>query len=331
MVNKIILFILLICIGFMLYLYPPFSEKALISLKQGETSNIYTIEAGTKDSSIINSATIYRNNSPYFRAYPYIGEEFMNGGMITFVFDDGWKDVFDNGYKIFKKHNAKATVSVIRNYVDRPGAMSSKQIKELIENDWDVASHSVDDISLVDKSATDYKNALLESKDYLWDKFFATVNFIYPYGESNIDIEGITRENYLSSRGYQKGVNTWPIDPYNLKIISIEGAIDLDVYKSLVDEAAIGNYWIIFTGHHISNSKEEFNITPSDLDSLLAHINNKKVKIVDLNEAIQKLDSDASFVDENKVSWSIDKKFLPRPNIFWMKVNESVTPKIILF
>lgn len=73
------------------------------------------------------------------------GEATVPDRSILITIDDGWKSVYTEAYPILKEYNLPFTVFLYKRYVDGGGrALSTKMIKEMMENGCTIGSHSVD-------------------------------------------------------------------------------------------------------------------------------------------------------------------------------------------
>jgi peptidoglycan/xylan/chitin deacetylase (PgdA/CDA1 family) len=66
-------------------------------------------------------------------------------GMVTLVFDDGLKSVYQYAFPVMAQYDMPATVGIIANRVDSgdPDFMDEKEVSELQKAGWEVASHSL--------------------------------------------------------------------------------------------------------------------------------------------------------------------------------------------
>ncbi len=81
------------------------------------------------------------------------------GKFICITFDDGYKNVIDFAFPILKKFNFKATVFVISNFVGKLNTwdfsfgirfkhLSWEELKILLDNGWEIGSHSANHLCL---------------------------------------------------------------------------------------------------------------------------------------------------------------------------------------
>ncbi len=121
---------------------------------------------------------------------------------ITLTFDDGYEDFYLNAYPLLKKYNLKGTLYIIVNALDKPGYITSEQLKEMaVSGHVEIGSHTYNhpDLRTKDKAAQYYE--IKGSKDTLEDILQKPVlTFAYPYGYHNDMTLKITAEaGYLGA------------------------------------------------------------------------------------------------------------------------------------
>ncbi|MBT4403029.1 polysaccharide deacetylase family protein [Candidatus Falkowbacteria bacterium] len=127
-------------------------------------------------------------------------------------FDDGRKNHFTNGFRIFKKYGAVATFYVIiqDNLDNKNISMSMDELNELFKNGNEIGSHTVNASGLLsekhDREGIIYQ--LEESKNMLEKEGYKVTTFSYPKGEQNQEIIDLTSKYYLAGRDTEKD-NSW--------------------------------------------------------------------------------------------------------------------------
>jgi len=114
---------------------------------------------------------------------------------VCIAFDDGHKSVFDLAFPILKKYNLTATAFVasgiisdekIDDFYSTKDMMSAENLKELSENSWEIASHSVHHLDLTLLNDNDLRKELEKSK-YDLEKLIGkpVKSLSFPYGSWN--------------------------------------------------------------------------------------------------------------------------------------------------
>lgn len=120
---------------------------------------------------------------------------------VVLTFDDGYLDVFQNAFPILSEYGYVASFYIIANTVDAPGSLSTKKLKKLLANGWEIGSHSMTHADLTYSS--DWENEIDNSKLVLEEKLGTEiVTFCYPYGKANDAIRLYTSDSgYLAAVG----------------------------------------------------------------------------------------------------------------------------------
>lgn len=127
-------------------------------------------------------------------------------------FDDGRKDHFTNGYRVFDKYGAVATFYIIsqRAMSNSDAYMNLGELDELYRNGNEIGSHTVSAGSLLtdgyDKEGLVYQ--LNNSKKMLEDQGYKVNTFAYPRGEWNNEIVDLASRYYMAGRDTNKD-NLW--------------------------------------------------------------------------------------------------------------------------
>ena len=259
----------------------------------------------------ISSVEVFKNDRLFYRFYQR-QETKPENGIVTFVFDDGWLDIYTKAYPIFAKHNYPASVAVISNYVDKPGALSSRHLHKLVGVGWDLLTHSTDDRALTELNQADQRKALTVSQAFMWQNYWASEIFVYPFGAYDQGIIDTTERFYLAARGYNNGLNTIPIDPFDIQILSLENNTTLGELTNRIYEAKINKSALVIVGHHTGRSSEGlFAIEPELLSQTLDYISTQNIPVVTLGQLIhQYATTNDKHIDANTLYWEFDDYLL---------------------
>lgn len=116
---------------------------------------------------------------------------------IVMVFDDGYKDFYTTAYPLLKKYGFTASVAVISNYLDNPNHMNELEVLDIVQNGFEVISHTHNHRELSKVSLKDLDFELSESQRILSQKFGIDVNaLIYPVGRYNDTVVEYAKKYY---------------------------------------------------------------------------------------------------------------------------------------
>lgn len=116
---------------------------------------------------------------------------------VILVFDDGYKDFYTEAYPILQKHGLTATVAVITDRIDAEGYLSEADINELLNNGFEIVSHTHSHPQLTDLGSESLHLELAESQKILKEKFgIDTKALVYPIGKYNQTVMQATKDYY---------------------------------------------------------------------------------------------------------------------------------------
>ncbi|MBI2022171.1 polysaccharide deacetylase family protein [Candidatus Daviesbacteria bacterium] len=261
-----------------------------------------------------DQVTFYLNGKIYYRAYSsQIASDSatLKRGVVTFIFDDGWVDVFDNAHPLLNKYHYPASVATISRYVDKRGAMTKRQLQKLVNKGWSLSSHSFSDDPITDLPQNMWEAALIESKLYLWQNLWGATTLVYPSGKTNDTISELAKKHYLASRIYDNGLNILPVDRYQILVRSLDVESDLDDIRMWIKEAELQKGWLVFALHHVSDKDLGFyTITPELLEETLKILTQSNVQVLDFDQAVQAISPEVAGIKENLATWEFDKNLL---------------------
>jgi len=121
-------------------------------------------------------------------------------------FDDGDLSVYTYAYPILKAKGITATVAVITDYVGKNypkyrvqpcPSMNIPQLKELIANGWEIASHSLSHPHFPKLTMKEAEHEIAESKIWIMDNLDVTpTKFAFPYGEATPELIELAEQYY---------------------------------------------------------------------------------------------------------------------------------------
>lgn len=111
---------------------------------------------------------------------------------VVITFDDGNLDVFDYAFPIMKKYGLVGTFYIVENYIDSDEMISTDQVKQLIQNGWEIGLHSRTHAHLT-AEGVDLADEIRLAKLDMEEKLGVAINsFAYPFGEINEEVIRLT-------------------------------------------------------------------------------------------------------------------------------------------
>ena len=200
-------------------------------------------------------------------------EECLPSSMITFTFDDGCLSTYTRAFPILEKYSYPATAFIITSAVGEPGYMTIEQILDLVNNGWEIGSHTVSHADLTQLSDGQLSYELLESKQYLESFGLKVENFSSPYGNYDERVIKAVAQYYVSHRiTWPAGLNDLPLkdseDRYHLKSVLVEAKTTVEEVKQWIIRAKEEGKWLILLFHHIDKSGD-YNWSSENLEEVV--------------------------------------------------------------
>lgn len=158
---------------------------------------------------------------------------------IVCTFDDGYKSLTNEAYKILKRYDFSATVFICTDLIGCDNTWNNKDavlrkhlnvddIQKLKDAGWEIASHGVLHKNLLKLSDPEIEYELSESKKRLENLIGYCESYAYPYGAYNKCIRRCVEKYYKYAFSVDQGGTSMIIDRYQLKRYSIT-----EIYKMI--------------------------------------------------------------------------------------------------
>ncbi len=142
-----------------------------------------------------------------------------NPKSVFLTFDDGYEDFYTVAFPLLKKHQMKATIYVIYNFIGRNGFMNEQEIKEILASGLvELGDHTFDHLSLPSIPEKEARYQIIDSKKKFEEKFGIEVKTIaYPYGAFDQQVINLVKEaSYSAAVSVIPGVIQSDVDLYYL-------------------------------------------------------------------------------------------------------------------
>lgn len=153
---------------------------------------------------------------------------------IYITFDDGYSDNYQHAYQILKKYHMVATVFLITKYLDKPGYLSSSQIRQMADC-ISFQSHTVDHYRMrrLNDRAIEYECA--ESKRVISALTGKPVYVLaYPNGAFNSEAIAIVSKFYSCAVTTLDGFESHIKGNYKIRRVSISPDVNMDKFIILL-------------------------------------------------------------------------------------------------
>ncbi|HEV8677705.1 MAG TPA: polysaccharide deacetylase family protein, partial [Candidatus Paceibacterota bacterium] len=216
-------------------------------------------------------------------------------GAVTFRFDDGLLDQYQNAVPVLKADGLTATFYIITHEIADDGFtgyMSIAQVQNLYGEGFEIGAHTRTHPHLTTLSAQEQQDEIAGSRqDLLGWNVGPVLSFAYPFGEYDTTTLGIVKDaGFSSAVSTMSGYVTPSSDHYQLEYQELHNDTTLAQVKQWVDDAAQNHVWLILTFHDISsNTNDEYNTTPSLFKSIAAYVKQKGIPVVSATQGIDSM------------------------------------------
>lgn len=212
-------------------------------------------------------------------------------GIVTFIFDDGFKTDLNVAFPLFQSKGVVAASAVVPDTVGDANMMTWSDLNTLQNAGWEIMNHSKAHIGFNILNPQQLDDAIRIAKDTLNARGFVAENFAYPGGVNNDTIRAITRRYHRSGRGIGRGVNDATIHQYSLMAIDADDHTQLASHISYLDSAKAKAGWVIYYFHSIN-----FN----DSAAIATLIDSAVAKGLNILTPSKALDSIGNMIDADK-------------------------------
>ncbi len=209
----------------------------------------------------------------------------QNQGCLTFTLDDGLASQYITAYPLLKENNFSATFFIIANITKdlddlNRSFMNKAQVKELIENNFEIGSHTLTHSSLTELNEEQVEREIKLSKELLENLYNIKINsFAFPYTHYNKRILTIAEKYYKNIRIAKNEKQYLLMDIFALKR---ENNIKLACDE--INKAKKEGTWLIFILHDIIENPKLWDTSISDFKDVLKCAKESQIKVDSFSE-----------------------------------------------
>jgi peptidoglycan/xylan/chitin deacetylase (PgdA/CDA1 family) len=142
---------------------------------------------------------------------------------VVITFDDGCETDLLVAAPLLKEFNANATFYIVANFLDSPGYLSARQLRELSDEGFDIGSHSMTHAYLTDLAPAELRAEIHESKARLEEITGREVkHFSCPGGRWSLGVaQEAQRAGYATVANSRPGKNSSASDCFALSRMAV--------------------------------------------------------------------------------------------------------------
>lgn len=201
--------------------------------------------------------------------------------IVSLTFDDA-NDNQQIAVDLLNEHDLPGTFYVPSGYIDKPGQLTEKQLKQMAEDGHEIGGHTATHANLTEIPAGEAAQEICSDRQKLADLGFEPRSLAYPFAASNETVRALAKEcGYSSARGLggldmsdegdvPSAESIPPPDPFLIRALpQVETDWTLDDLKNAVIRAEETGGWVTLTFHRVCESGCEISVTPEDFEAFL--------------------------------------------------------------
>jgi peptidoglycan/xylan/chitin deacetylase (PgdA/CDA1 family) len=120
---------------------------------------------------------------------------------VVLTFDDGYRDVYANVYRILRRRRMTATFFICPGFLNSVRYLTWRQVEDMSRHGMDIEAHTMSHPDLRVVPAAQARGEIVQSRQILQTRLHRSVRvFAYPYGAYNAAIlRDVSRAGYLAA------------------------------------------------------------------------------------------------------------------------------------
>jgi peptidoglycan/xylan/chitin deacetylase (PgdA/CDA1 family) len=219
--------------------------------------------------------------------------------IVSFDFDDGWKNAYNDGFPVVEQFGFKATSGIITDTIDNVQGygdeyMTSTQINDLKNRGHRIAAHSRTHRDLPTLSQIEITSEVKDSQTKLKQLTGQAVNyFITPFCDTNSFVTNTVKQYYSAGmRNCDNIINfKSSYNNYNLKSFIVTRNTTFTEIQNAIDSVKGENAWIIFMYHEVRTSQgtDDLWVSKDQLTQQMQLIKNSGITVLPSEDALAEI------------------------------------------
>ncbi|MBP7804658.1 MAG: polysaccharide deacetylase family protein [Candidatus Pacebacteria bacterium] len=213
--------------------------------------------------------------------------------MISFTFDDGWKNQYTRALPILEENEQKGTFYIITKmpasmFAEGEGRMTKEEVLATAKLGHEIGAHSRTHPHLQISMPWKVRDEVRGSKVDLESWGLNVETFCYPYGRRNWYVDSVVKNaGYLGARLADGEYATAETNKFALEARCLVDDTTLEEVIGWIKEA--NGRWLILVFHQIESNPPRWGITPELFKQISDYVKNEQLKVVTVAEGIKKL------------------------------------------
>jgi len=198
------------------------------------------------------------------------------GGMVSFTFDDGDRNIYKNALPIFKKYGKVGSIFPVVADIEEneDWSVTWPQLVEFKEAGWEIGSHTMTHRDLTALTDADVDYELKNSKIILANHGIEVKTLAFPYGNYNARVLDYTTRYYENSRkAWGEPLNGIGCNRYLITIREVSPTTLPDEVIAWIADAVAQKKWLVLLLHGIvTGIPGNYQYNAADLERIVAYV-----------------------------------------------------------
>jgi peptidoglycan/xylan/chitin deacetylase (PgdA/CDA1 family) len=207
-------------------------------------------------------------------------------GVVSFTFDDGVDDGFNEGRKKLDEYGYKATAYIIPETIGDAGYMTQAELEQLKQKGWEVSMHSVNNLTAL--SAAELVAELDEIAAYR-ARYGFDDGFAYPNGDVNESVLDEVKKRFSYGRNitWLRQSSTF-YSQYQINAVSPLNTTSTSTLFSMIDAAYNNGDHLILNFHHlVASASASTDYSILGFSEIVDYVNSKGMPVLPVNQVIR--------------------------------------------
>jgi peptidoglycan/xylan/chitin deacetylase (PgdA/CDA1 family) len=256
-----------------------------------EFQKTFTVPAGitavTVFHTLATNGTLAVDNYSLVSASGGNQNEFSEG-MVTFSFDDGFRNTYEVGLPILEAHGIRSTQAIITKSFTDPTYVTAAETIDIQRRGHEIASHTRTHAHLTTLTKSKLNAEVRGSRNDLTSIGITPVTtIVYPYGEYNETVIAAAKTaGYTGGRGVVSGYNTPTTNEWELHDQHVTSGVSFATVRGWIDYAVANKLWLILELHQQNVNGGEYSNNPALLEQIASYVDNQNIKTITLGEGL---------------------------------------------
>ncbi len=215
--------------------------------------------------------------------------------IICITFDDQHSNVYSKALPLMSSYGYRGSCFVNSSKLGSPGMLTQPEVSSLFNDyNWEIGGHSLNHEHLADLSYLQAETEIGADFSNLCNMGVNPRSFAIPNGNCPQEYYPIITRYYKNVRGSSDFAMFSPVDRHSLGYFTFQSGWTASIVKERIRRGIVNHESLIVLGFHRIDSEGGYaqdNCPIGEFNEIIRHVNELKLEVLPLAEAIDKLNS----------------------------------------